>query len=308
MLTPFDSVVTQLRYIKAAMDQIPSFRPDGMTPGQMLALAESAGPVRGLFLEANSAMDLARASRHVVFEALHVACMGFSAQAGSAFRNDALVMVCLERLPTNDRTFPERLERAEAVLAQWAQLPEVGTPPVEFSVRQGEESLTLAGMALLHAEASAADAVIPVASQELQLQRARLNGKLKEMKDAVKAALKVGRSQFPKGRPEREIIDAVPTAAPQKKPGEALIKSAVNAAPGMVRLDFICEGATSFDVLMKPPGGAGFTLVAEGVTGSHYEVAGLEPSVPPGRYGFTVRGRNSRGAGKMSTAESLGVS
>ena len=307
MLAPFDSVVTQLRYIKSAMDEIPSFRPDGLSPGEMQALIDGAGPVRVLFLEAKSGLDAARALRHGAFGVLHEACVGFGQQAGSTFRRDALVMECLRRLPTNDRTFQQGLARAEAILAQWAQLPEVGTPPAEFTVRQAEATLTLAGMTVLHAEAEAADAGIPVAAQEMKRQRARLNGKLKELKDVVMAALKLGRSQFPAGRPERGIIAAVPTVAPQRKPEEALLRSAVNPAPGVVRLDFICAGATSFDVLMKAPGEAVFALVAEGLTESHYELTGLVPSVPPGRYGFAVRGRNSRGLGKVSAALSLEV-
>lgn len=307
MLALFDFVVSQLRYVKSAMDEIPSFRPDGLSPVEVEGLIEGAGPVRGLFLEAKSGLDEARALRKGVFDRLHGACVDFGQQAGSTFRGDELVMDCLRRLPTNDRTLQERLVRAEAILAQWEQLPEVGTPLEVFAVRQGEETLTLAGMTALHAAAEAAEAVIPVAAQEMKLQRARLHGKLRELKDVVVAALKVGRSQFSEGRPERGLISAVPKVAVQKKPGEAVVKSAVNAAPGVVRLDFFCERATSFEVLMKAAGAADYEVVAEGVKEGFFELKGLAPSVPPGRYGFAVRGRNSRGLGKVSAAVSLGV-
>lgn len=308
MLTQFDFAVTQLRYVKAAMDEIPSYRPDGQTPAQIQALIGSAAPIRTLYITAKTTLDGARALRRTTITDLHDACVDFGEQARNTYRKNPTVIQCLERLPTDDRSFQDTLARADAILAQWAQLPLIGTPPAAFAVAQVTATLTLAGMTALRDAAVGTDTNIPLVDQDFQLQESTLHTKQREMEDQVTSALAQGRSQFPEGTLEREIIDAIPTESPRNVPGKALISSAVNTVPGTVQLDYNCAGATSFDIFMQSPGSPDFLIVAEDILEKVYDVTGLAPSTPPDQYSFYVRGRNSRGFGEDSDVVSVDVS
>ena len=206
MLKLYDFALAQLGYLKAAMDELPSFRPDGRSPADVQALIDSAGPVRTDFLTAMTALEGARARRRTSIKTLHEACVDFGQQAPNAYRKEATVTECLESLPRNDRSIQETLARAEAILAQWAQLPPIGVPAADFTVAQVDEPLTRAGLEALR-----------VVDQHAQLQRALLKGKQREVKDVVTAALTLGRSQFPKGSAQREIISAIPKGKSAEK-------------------------------------------------------------------------------------------
>ena len=210
MLKLYDFAVSQLRYLKKTMDAVPSFRPDGLTPVEVQALIDSTEPVRSALVTVMTSLEEARALRRTSIGTLHEACVDFGQQAPSAFRKDATVMQCLEALPKNDRTIQGTLARAEAILVQWAQLPLIGVPPGEFVVAQVEVGLTRAGLTALRGAAEAAAAAEGVVEQEFELKRALLTTMLKEVRDVMKAALALGRSQFPKGTPQRELLSAIP--------------------------------------------------------------------------------------------------
>lgn len=91
MLIQYDFAVTQLRYIREAMNLIASYRPDGHTPTTMLALITSANSPRGAYVLARAVLDGGRADRRVSIETLHAACVDFATQAGSAYRKNANV-------------------------------------------------------------------------------------------------------------------------------------------------------------------------------------------------------------------------
>jgi hypothetical protein len=173
------------------------------------------GPVRADYVSRKTSLDGARALRRSACASLHAACIDFNQQARNAFRKNPTVMECLERLPTNDKSFQQTLDRADMALVQWAALPLVGTPPAVFSVAQGVAVLTLAGMTALHAAAETADGDMPAAEQDFLLQQARLHGKQAEMHDQMMSALRQGRSQFPKGSAEREVIEGDPDEGPE---------------------------------------------------------------------------------------------
>lgn len=307
MLVQYDFAVTQLRYIKAAMDEIASFRPDGQLPGQIQALISSAAGVRTLYINGKTTLDLARALRRASISSLHDACVDFGQQARNAYRKNPMILEFLEGLPTNDESFQATLTRADAILAVWAKLPLIGSPLAAFTVTQVNTPLTMADMAALRAAANTANEDIPLVDQDFQFLEAQLHGKLAEMNDQVTSALTQGRSQFPEGTLERGIIDAIPTESPRNVPGKAFINSATNPSPGTALLDYGCSGATSFDLFMLAPGSPEYVLVAEDVIVKVYEVSGLTPSTPPEQYSFYVRGRNARGFGEDSDAMSLDI-
>ena len=303
MLVQFDFAVIQLRYIKAAMDNIAAYRPDGTEPATVQGLISSAGPSRTLYVNEKTALDAARAQRRVKMDTLHAVCVDFHAQARSRFRKDAVASQCIERLPVDDESFQQTLTRAEMIAALWADLPLVGAPPAAFTVGRGTEpAVTLAAFNTLLAEARALDEAIAPADQLFQKQEAGLHAKQREMEDFISAALAQGVSQFEAGSAEREIIDAIPTESPRNLPGKAAITSVTNSGPGAVALAYDAEGATSFDIWQKLAGEAEFTRIAEDILEESYEVTGLPPSAPPDQHGFYVVGRNARGFGEESDA------
>ena len=212
MLVEFDFAVTQTAYVKAAMDEIPTFRPDGLTPASVQALVDGATPVRAAYVTKKEAITGARALRHTTIDALHEGCVDFAAQGQSRFRKNPTVAARFQRLPTRDETFQKTITRGTASEALWTVLPLVGTPPAAFTVGQGTTTLALAGFTALITAARAADGAIPASDEDFQGAEADLHAKMAELEDVVTAALEQGRSQFAVGTPQREIIDAIPTA------------------------------------------------------------------------------------------------
>lgn len=213
MLVEFDFAVTQIAYVKAAMDEIPSFHPDGETAAQVQARVDSATAVRQAYVTKKNTIDGARALRRTTIETLHDACVDFLAQGRSRFRKDATLLERFARQPVDDQTFQETMVRAAAHAALWAVLPQVGVPLAAFTVGQGTGTLALAGFQALMTAAGAADAAIPGTDQDFQAAEAAVHSKMAELQDFGTAALELGRSQYPEGTAEREIIDAIPTEA-----------------------------------------------------------------------------------------------
>ena len=220
MLVTYDFLVTQLRYVKAAMADLPAFRPDGASVADVEVMLAEAEPIGAAYMSAKVNLEGAQAGRRVTFRVLHDACVNFLRQAGNAFRKDAAVLERLGSLPVNDRTFPEIVARADAILAAWAQLPLIGVPPGEFVVAQVDVPLTRVGMLGLRDAAVAAGGVVTVAEQAFQLHRSALNAKQREMRDFVVAALRLGKSQFPQGSAGRGVLDAVPKRKKGKREDE----------------------------------------------------------------------------------------
>ena len=212
MLVEFDFAVTQTAYVKAAMDEIPAFRPDGLTPANVQTLVTSATPVRDAYVTKKNAIGDARTLRHTTIDTLHDACVDFAAQGRSRFRKIAGILQRFGRLPTQDQTFQETLTRGAASDALWATLPQIGSPAAAFTVLQGDAVLSRAGFTALIAAARAADGAIPASDEDFQAAEADLHAKMGELEDFVTAALEQGRSQFAEGTPQREIIDAIPQA------------------------------------------------------------------------------------------------
>ena len=137
MLVEFDFAVTQTAYVKAAMDEIPAFRPEGETPTPVQARVDSATVPRLAYITTTGAIDGARALRRTSIETLHDGCVDFAAQGRSRFRKNPAVEERFARLPKDDQTFQETMTRAGAISAFCATLPTVGVPPAAFIVGQG---------------------------------------------------------------------------------------------------------------------------------------------------------------------------
>ena len=67
MFVSFDFHLTQLRYIKAAMDVVPTYRPNGKTPAQVQTMIDAAKAVKSAFQGKEAALNLARGTYHQVW-------------------------------------------------------------------------------------------------------------------------------------------------------------------------------------------------------------------------------------------------
>lgn len=314
MLVKFDFAVTQAAYVKAAMDEIPSFRPDGETPAQVQARVDSATPVRLEYVTKNDAIGAARALRRTTIEALHDACVDFLAQGRSRFRKDATLMERFARLPIVDQTFQQTMTRAAANAALWATLPQVGVPAAAFTVGQGTAVLALAGFQGLMAAAGVADGAIPGADQDFQAAEGEVHEKQAELEDFTGAALELGRSQYPVGTAEREIIDAIPTepatgggggggggGTPPAAPANF---TATQAGPGdAVEGDADPDpAATMRRVYVRPVGDSGAPVLA-----ASSATLPMVFTISPGDYELTMTSGNADGESAPSAVVVLTV-
>ena len=310
MLELFDFAVTQAAYVKAAMDEIAAFRPDGLTPAQVQALVDGAAPVRAAYVTKKEAITGARAARHAAIDALHEACVDFAEQGRSRYRKNATVMARFARLPVQDQSFQETLTRGTASEALWTALPQVGSPPAAFTVGQGTASLALAGFTALITAARAADGAIPAADQDFQSAEADVHAKQAELEDFVTAALAQGRSQFAPGTPQREIIDAIPQAtdggpAPTPEPPAAptgVSFTQENAGDAVVAAADADAAATLWEAHERTAGTADdFVLVSSGAT------LPVTFTHAPGDFEFILRKTTPAGVSAFSAPITLTV-
>jgi hypothetical protein len=307
MLVMFDFAVTQTRYVKAAMNQITTFRPDAKVPADVETMLTDAGLVRGTYVTKNTTLGTARAVRRDTIAILHDSCVDFATQAGSAFRKNRVIKEQIDRLPVDDKTFQETITRADETLALWSTLPDVphaGSGDAPFTYMEGNDPIDIDLFGSRKDAAKAADDDIPVKDQDFQKAEALLHAKENELEDFVTAAIRQGTQQFDPGTPEREIIDAIPTTPPQHAPGSCEITSAEPAGAGTVHMVFECEFATGFDVFDLAPGATDPVQVKDDEIGTEFDVTGLAPGV----HTLTARGVNARGRGPMSVAVTVTVS
>jgi len=302
MLVEFDFAVESVAYVKAATVELPSFRPDGLDPAGVQALLGAAATVRAAYVTKKTTIDVARAARRAAIETLHDASVDFSAQARSRFRKNGPVMETLLRLPKDDRTMQETLVRGDATVALWATLPQIGTPPVDFTVGQGTETLTRTEYEALVAAARDTDEAIPAIDQDFQSAEAGLHDTLAALEDFATAAVEQGRSQFDGGTPEREIIDAIPTEPGSSAPAAATFASVTVSGTNTVTVaGMAAPRATSFDVQLLAPGETEFAdhANAPGPDGS------FGPLLAVGSWLVRIAGRNSQGLGPWSAPGSF---
>lgn len=296
MLIPFDFAVTQLRYLREALIHIAAFRPDGQTPASLAALIASTVAPRTAYIDSTTALDGGRADRRLAVKALHAACVDFTAQAVVTFRANPEVRERVERLPVRDQNIQDTLARADATLALWALLPQVGSPPAPFVVMKKTETLDQAAMQALRDAAGTAHQEMTTLDQAFQEAAAALSAKQREMNEVIWVSLALGKSQFDADAPERGIIDAIPADKPRGLPGKASIAEIISPRPGVVRLSYDADGATSFEIWSRAPGAEEFSLVVDDTLDKTTEITGLAP----GHHEFYIRGRNSRGLGAES--------
>ncbi len=300
MFKGVDFTILQGQSVKSAMDQLPTFRPDGKTPANAQMLIDAVVTSQTTFLNRTMTLDLARGELQESVDALHVACTQVYPIMKATYRSDAGTLQAINRLPVSDRTARETLTRGEAIQALWTQLP---NPPGSATPFKAWDTMGLVAFVALITSAKTKQNGMAAIDQEHQLAQGDLHEKTELLEDFVTTALIIGRAQFLPGTPEREVIDAIPTEPSQPTPGQAVITVATSPTAGTVHLEFAANHATSFDVFQKVPGDPDFILVAADIAETTYDATGLAA----GSYEFKVVGKNSQGSGPESAASTIVV-
>ncbi len=301
MADQFDFHYLQLRYIREAMNDYSTFRPDDFTVAQVDALLLSAKNVRTAYENTRTEFDLAMGGRNGAQTALHDACVQVYPIMKSRFRKDPVSSEVIGKLPVDDKTPADTLKRGQAISLLWGKLP---NPPGSATPFKAWDTMDNAAFAAL---VTALDTKLETFTDETDdFQEAQGNLHLKdaEMTDFITAALTQGRNQFSVGTAEREVIDAIPTTPASQAPGQAVISAATSPGAGAAHLEYSAPHGTSYDVLRKGPGDAGFATVASDTIETAYDASGLAA----GAHQFKVVGRNSRGTGPESAVSTVNVS
>ena len=299
MFDVFNFVVLQARYVKAAMEKIPAFRPDGLAPADLQARITTANTVRATFITAETTKNLADGEREEAKEKLHLACIQVYPIMKSRFRKDPGSLSAINKLPVQDRTIGDTVERADKIKSLWTQLP---NPPGSATPFTAWDTMDLAAFSALVTAATTLQEGEGLITQGYEQAQGQLHQAIDDLEDVVTAALIQGRGQFLEGT-EREVIDAIPNEPAQQPPDQAVVSEATSPAPGAAHLKFTAPGGTSFDVMHKGPGDAAFAVVDDDTIERVYDATGGDA----GSHDYKVIPRNSRGPGPESAVSTVVV-
>ena len=300
MLDTTDFRLLQMRFIKRTLDDFASYRPDGRTPAQVLAMSTAAKAVRTAYLDAKTSLDLAQGGYNAAIAAGHGICVQVYPIMKSRYRADASSLEAINKLPIDDQSAAATSKRLEFTLSLWARLP---NPPESLTPFKAWETMGLTEFTAYLTNIVAKQELLDNADEQFQVEEGSLHQSDKVLDDFITAALIQGRAQFLAGTPEREVIDAIPTVPAQQAPGKAIISEATSPAAGAAHLAYDAPHGTTFDVLHKGPGAAAFTLVAEDTIDKTYNTSGLVA----GSHAFKVVARNSKGTGPASDVSVVAV-
>lgn len=300
MFKGVDFTILQAQSVKAAMDQIATYRPDGKTPANAQTLIDAVVAAQAMFLNKSTTLDLARGELQESADELHVACTQVYPIMKAMYRSDPGSLQAINRLPVNDRTVRETLVRAQAITSLWTQLP---NPPGSATAFKAWDTMDQAAFVALIAAAKTKYDGMSAIDQEHQLAQGEFHEQTETLEDFVTTSLIIGRAQFPPGTPEREVIDAIPTVPGQPNPVAATISVAESPGPGAVHLEFSANNATFYDVLQQGPSDPDFVIVGVAISDTFYDDTGL----PPGSYDYKVIGKNSQGSGPESDVSTVVV-
>ncbi len=302
MPLPTDSYIfmlTRLRYLGAAAENIPTFHPDGKTTLQITELVPAAENEYTELSAKYNARNTAAGTLETTHEVTHAKTVSVYACMKSCYRTDTNCTRSIISLPKEDRTPERTLTRMRSLGGLWANLPNVpGTagPLVVGGTTAALFSNMLADLDVKIAGASLADSQY---SGRLAEFHAKLNG----WNSFVSAAAIQGRALYAPGTPERAYIDRIPTEPSTQEPVQAVITSATSPAAGAVHLEFTAEHATSFQVWHKSPSDAQFHKVADVLLPGVYAATGLET----GAHEYEIVSENSRGDGPASLPSTVNV-
>jgi hypothetical protein len=302
MVLPIETytfTLTRLRYLSAAAQNIPGFKPDGketlFVNDQPALCSQAFTDLLGKFNAMNVTAGLMRAT----FDAMHDACVAVYGCMKSHYRKDPDQTRAIRSLPKDDRSPERTLARMKALVSLWGTLPPVPGTNLPFTV--GE--ITAASFGSMASDFDAKVNSARLAESQYVGRLAQFHEQLAGWNNFVSAAATQGRALYRPGTAERAYIDRIPTEPATQEPEQAVITLAESPAPGVARLRFEAEHATSFKVRHKGPGEPAFTEVADVLLPGEYAATGLAE----GTHEYEVVPVNSRGQGPASAVASIPV-
>ncbi len=291
--------VIRLRYLKVAVDALPTFKPDGKTPEDVGNMLENAIEALSAGFSLEAQLNMARGNFESQHQSSHAACVDVYACMKSCYRGDAGALAAIIRVATEDRTPNETFARMQDLAAVWGNLPNAPGTDAPLAVRGINPEV--------FSEMIAGFDVGWQAYTNLNAQVRTFEGALRAQNDVwedfVTAALAQGRANFPQGTEGRSYIDAIPTQPASQPPGQAEITVATSPAPTAVHLEFTAPHATSFQVWHKGPNDEDFSQVADVLLPGVYDAVGLSG----GEHEYKIIGENSRGDGEASPVTDVAV-
>lgn len=295
--------IKQLQRTEAAMGQpaLSEFRPDGRTAADVHSMLSHLESTKTAQIDASTELNASRGTLDGLWAEAHGMCVDAYGAMRSVYRNDSDALYLIRRIPKQDQTPQQTLDRMSSTASVWADLPDMPNtnPPQPFKVG----SLTLGVFNGKLAELRTQIATCETCESDFELKQRALTQLTAKDGDFVSAAVAQGRTQYPVGSPGRDAIDTIPLEQGQNPPAQAVITSATSPAPGVVRLTFSATHATSYTIQHRLESDVEFVTVADDVTDESWEFVGL----PAGDHQYIVFGVNSRGSGPVSEIATVPV-
>lgn len=294
MFEGINFVVRQLQRIKKALAQpeLNGFLPDGKTLADVTGYLGQIGSTKNDLIGRDIALRFALGAEDTAAALLHGGCVDAYANMRSVYRRDVPSLRAIRRIPKRDQTAAQTLTRGELTAQVWSQLPNMPGTSTPFRVG----TLTLTTFNAWVSDLRTKSETTEGADSSYQVGLANLTTLQVDLGNFASAVVAQGRSQYPEGSAARVWLDAIPLEPSTVAPNQAVITEASNPEPGVSRLVFDAEHATSFIVKRRLQGQVEFETVADDFTDEVFEEDGLAAGV----YEYIVIGHNSRGDGPPS--------
>ena len=299
MLITFDFEFDRLLSFLAAMNLIPAYRPDAQTPLQVAVRQATADGVRDAYINANQTLTLHLGAIDVAWDAVHDASVANHGAMVSMYRKDEASSRALASVPTKDQSRREIELRAKALSALWAKLPlppgyPVPPGPGPHTVEPSPGSTLLNYLGLI-GTARSLESQTPALVAEFEKQEGILHEQEGSLRDFNVNAREQGLLQFTSGW-QREVIEAIPTAAPELPPSKGEIKDVDAPGGPTILVQVSAARASKFRLQGKGPGMTDFvTLVPE------WPLVRIPCTLPGvGAWTLQVQGFNAKGDGEWS--------
>src|SRR3954452_25357402 len=116
MPTEYNFHIEQVEVIRQVMLDLADYRPDGKTPVQIATLITSAETARDTYRDKKTDLELCRGGIDLAVGEAHDLCVRIYGIMTSVYRSDAKSRSAMDKLPVEDQSREETMERGEAIL------------------------------------------------------------------------------------------------------------------------------------------------------------------------------------------------
>lgn len=166
---------TRLRYLRAAILAILTYRPDGKDAAYVLTQITGLDTKQATFVDTEQTLNLARGEFHERVAEGHKLCVKIYPIMKSRFRDDVGSTEAISRLPTEDKTPDETKTRMKETSALWVKLPLLTDPPNPPAVFLPWPGMTQAVFEAVRVAIDAEELAVTNASAPYELAQGDLN-------------------------------------------------------------------------------------------------------------------------------------